>query len=137
MARRLSSTLDLLTLGAVMLLSPKVWAYRPFDQTDADVAEYRQVEIELGPVAVERSSAELVLVVPSLILNYGIVPRVELVLEGKNERSLRSSLDERWRPVDLAVSIKGVARRGSLQGEDGPSIALEPTLLLPGRGQGA
>src|SRR4051812_42866360 len=132
---RSSSTFALLMLGAVVLLSPEVHGYRPFDLTDADVVEHREAEIELGPVAFARSRDELVLVAPSLILNYGILPRLELVLEGKNERSLRSSLDKRWRPVDLAVSIKGLARRGSLQREGGLSIAFEPSVLLPGRAQ--
>src|SRR4051794_34363616 len=118
---RSSSTLALATLVTATLLSRGVSAYRPFDQTDADVVEHRRVEIELGPVAVERSSEELVLIAPALIVNYGIRPRVELVVEGKNERSLHSSMDERWRPRDLAVSIKGLVRRGSLQGADGLS----------------
>jgi hypothetical protein len=132
---RFSSTVAALTLGAAMLLSPRAGAYRPFDQTDAAVAEYRDVELELGPVALARSSAELVVVAPSLVINYGILPGAELVLEGKNERTLRPSLDTRWRPQDLAVSIKALVRRGSLQGADGLSIALEPTALLPGRDQ--
>jgi hypothetical protein len=36
---RFSSTLAWLTLGTATLLSSKVGAYRPFDQTDADVLE--------------------------------------------------------------------------------------------------
>lgn len=125
-----------LMIGATAtLLSPAAMAYRPFDQTDADVAEHREVELELGPVALARSRDELVLVAPSLIINYGIFPRLELVVEGKNERTLRSPADRRWRPQDIAVSIKALIRRGSLQGQGGLSIALEPSLLLPGRGQ--
>lgn len=85
---RFSSTLAWLTLGTATLLSSKVGAYRPFDQTDADVLEDRRVEIDLGPVEVERSSGELVLVAPPLVINYGMRPRLELelVVEGKNER---------------------------------------------------
>src|SRR6185312_10979018 len=97
---------------------------------DADVVEPRGIELEIGPVALQRSSEELVLVAPSLVLNYGIAPRLELVLEGKNERVLGSAADHRWKPQELAVSIKGLIRRGSLQGEDGPSVALETSLLL-------
>jgi hypothetical protein len=125
-----------LALATVTLLSREASAYRPFDQTDADVVEHHGVEIELGPVGLERSREELVLVAPALILNYGLLPRVELVVEGKNERTLRPSLDQRWRLRDLAVSIKGLVRRGSLQGADGLSIALEPSVLLPGQDQG-
>src|SRR3954447_11370925 len=133
---RFSSTLALATLGIATFLSRELRAYRPFDQTDADVIEHGRVEIELGPGAVGWSREELVLVAPSLVGNFGIRPGVELVLEGKNERTLRPSTDQRWRPQDIAVSLKGVVRRGSLQGEGGLSIALEPSVLLPGRDQG-
>jgi hypothetical protein len=132
---RSSRTLALATLATATLVSREVKAYRPFDQTDADVVEHRGVEIELGPVGLERSREELVLVAPALILNYGIFPRVELVVEGKNERALRSSVDERWGLRDVAVSVKGLVRRGSLQAADGISIALEPSVLLPGQDQ--
>jgi hypothetical protein len=119
-------------------LAPAARAYRPFDQTDADVVELHRWELEIGPVALQRSSDELVLVAPSLIVNYGVAPHVELVVEGKNERAVGSGgsdADRRWRPQDLAVSIKAVVRPGSLQGEPGPSIAVEPSVLLPGRDQ--
>jgi hypothetical protein len=132
---RLSTVVALMMLGSATLLSPEARAYRPFDQTDADVAEHREVEIELGPVALARSSEELVLVAPSLVINYGFCPQFELVVEGRNERSLRPATERRWRPKDMAVSIKGLVRAGSLQGEGGLSIAVEPSVLLPGRNQ--
>lgn len=122
-------------VAASLLLASTAWAYRPFDQTDADVAEAHHVELEIGPVALQRSSEDLVVVAPSLIFNYGLAPRFELVVEGKNQRALGSTADHRWKPQDFAVSIKGLARRGSLQGDSGPSIALEPSVLLPGRDQ--
>src|SRR3954453_20304345 len=102
---RLTRSLIPLTLAAAMLAAPRVSAYRPFDQTDADVVAYRGLELEVGPVAFQRSSEDLVLVAPSLIVNYGIRPRVELVIEGKNERSLHASVDRRWRPQDFAASV--------------------------------
>ena len=123
---------------AVAALAPPALAYRPFDQTDADVAELHRWELEIGPVALRRSRDELILVAPSLILNYGAAPHVELVVEGKNERAVGhggADADRRWKPQELAVSIKAVVRRGSLQGEPGPSIAVEPSVLLPGRDQ--
>jgi len=119
---------------AVSLFSPLAHAYRPFDQTDADVVEYQGVEVEIGP-ALQRSREELILAAPALVLNYGIRPRFELVVEGKNERLLRSPSEHRWQPQDVAVSLKALARRGSLQGDTGLSVALEPSFLLPGRGQ--
>lgn len=120
-------------LAAVGPSSP-AWAYRPFDQTDADVAEPHAVELEIGPVGLERSRDELVVVAPALVLNYGVAPHVELVAEGKSERAFGST-DHRWKQRELALSVKAVVRQGSLQGEGGPSIALEPSVLLPGRDQ--
>jgi hypothetical protein len=114
------------------------WAYRPFDQTDADVAQLHEVELEIGPLALQRSRDELIAVAPSLVVNYGLAPHIELVAEGRNERAFGSAgaaADHRWRPQELALSIKAVVRQGSLQGERGPSIALEPSILLPGRDQ--
>src|SRR4051795_1335471 len=97
---RFSSTLAVATLGMATFFPGEARAYRPFDQTDADVVEHGRVEIELGPAAVGWSREELVLVAPSLVVNVGIRPGVELVLEGKNERTLRPSTDQRWRPQD-------------------------------------
>ena len=81
----------LAALAAILLMPRAAWAYRPFEQTDADVADLHCIELELGPVALRRSPAELVLAAPSLVVNYGIAPGVELVVEGQAERSLRPS----------------------------------------------
>jgi hypothetical protein len=132
-----AAALAIVTLMAAGL-SSTAWAYRPFDQTDADVAQLHEVELEIGPVALQRSRDELIAVAPSLVLNYGLAPHVELVAEGRNERAFGSggaAADHRWRPQELALSIKAVVRQGSLQGEREPSIALEPSILLPGRDQ--
>ena len=126
-----------LTLVTVAV-SSTAWAYRPFDQTDADVAQRHEVELEIGPVALRRSRDELIVVAPSLVVNYGLAPRIELVAEGRNERAFGSAgaaADHRWNPQELALSLKAVVREGSLQGEGGPSIALEPSILFPGRDQ--
>jgi hypothetical protein len=46
-------------------------AYRPFDGTDAAVAETGEMEIELGPVEYLRDGADRTLLAPDLRINYG------------------------------------------------------------------
>jgi hypothetical protein len=105
-------------------------AYRPFDGTDADVAPPREMELELGPVGYERQGSDHFLVAPAVVLNYGLATGIEAVLEGREQWTLRplrgTGLD------DVSLSLKGVLRRGSLQGARGVSVALESGLLLPG-----
>src|SRR5437899_2883079 len=57
-------------------------AYRPFDGTDAAVAETGEIEIELGPVEYLREGAERAVLAPNVRINYGFVPGWEAVLEG-------------------------------------------------------
>ena len=52
----------------------EVEAYRPFDGTDAAVAETGEVEIELGPVESLRQGAERALLAPDVRINYGFTP---------------------------------------------------------------
>jgi hypothetical protein len=53
-------------------------AYRPFDGTDAAVAETGEVEIELGPVEYLRDEADRA----NVRIKYGFTPGWEAVLEG-------------------------------------------------------
>src|SRR5438477_12944361 len=90
------------------------WAYRPFDGTDAAVAETGQVEIELGPVEFLREGSKNTLFAPNLRLNYGFAEKWEFTLEGlaaygPSSESKRPSL------VDNEATLKRVLREGSLQ----------------------
>lgn len=58
-------------------------AYRPFDGTDAAVADTGDVEIELGPVEYLREEAKRTLFAPDLRLNYGFAPDWEATIEGE------------------------------------------------------
>jgi hypothetical protein len=105
-------------------------AYRPFDGTDAAIAEPGQVEVELGPAQYLQTGSERTLVAPTVVLNYGLSERWELVLQSEAVHSLmedssRSSL------VGNGLFLKAVLREGSLQGKPGPSIATEFGFLLP------
>ncbi len=106
-------------------------AYRPFDSTDAAVAERGDVEVELGPVGWLAEGAARALVAPSLVVNWGCAERWEAVLEG---RGLVSLAGGGTGPTleGAALSLKRVLREGSLQGGAGPSLALEVSALLPG-----
>jgi hypothetical protein len=107
-------------------------AYRPFDSTDAAVADRGYVEIELGPVGYVVEGANKALVAPSVVLNWGFADRWEVVLEGRNVVQLGSELQgRRSRVEDVALSLKGVLREGSLQEKGGASVATEISALLP------
>jgi hypothetical protein len=115
----------------VLLHANAVQAYRPFDGTDAGVADYRTVELELGPVGYLRESGRTYLVAPALIANYGFFEDFELVVEGKYVTRVHAASDEpRARLSDSALSIKEVLRSGGLQGQSGLSIANEWSVLL-------
>jgi hypothetical protein len=110
-------------------------AYRPFDGTDAAVADRGDIEIELGPVGYLVEGSNKTLVAPSLIMNWGFADRVELVLEGRNSIQLGSEVEgPRSRVEGIALSLKGVLREGSLQEKSGVSVASELSALLPATG---
>src|SRR5207244_3681390 len=79
-------------------------AYRPFNSTDAAVAEKGQVEIELGPFGLVQEGSDRWLVAPSVILNWGFADRWELVLEARHFVHLGAAVAEpRLRVEDAAV----------------------------------
>src|SRR5256885_1758327 len=108
-------------------------AYRPFNSTDAAVADLGKVEIELGPVGLVEEGGDRFVVAPSLILNWGFAERWEVVLEGRHFVRLGSSVPHgaRLRVDDNALSLKTVLREGALQDKSGPSVATEVGALLP------
>jgi|SRR5689334_11893434 hypothetical protein len=109
----------------------RAWAYRPFDQTDADVAELHVIELEIGPLQVERSAGRTGWV-PTFIFNLGVLPGWELVIEADPSGTIAGPREPgEVFQLEAGISFKGVLRRGSLQGESGVSIAVEPTVLLP------
>jgi hypothetical protein len=106
-------------------------AYRPFDGTDAAVAETGEVEIELGPVEYLREGAGGTLLAPDVRINYGFIPGWEAALEGKVAHGLSAAIPG-TSLVESDALLKGVLREGSLQEKPGPSIATEFGVLLPG-----
>jgi hypothetical protein len=104
-------------------------AYRPFDGTDAAVADKGELEIEFQPAGVRRDNGQKTLVAPATVLNYGFKENWELVLETQLETPFSPS-----GPSVLTANgafLKHVLREGVLQDKAGPSIATEFGLLLP------
>ena len=106
-------------------------AYRPFDGTDAAVADHGQIEVELGVPEYLREAAAHTLIAPSLRLNYGFAPAWEAVLEGEVAHGLSGGIGG-TRLTGTGVFLKTVLREGVLQDKAGPSVATEFGLLLPG-----
>jgi hypothetical protein len=106
-------------------------AYRPFDGTDAAVAETGEVEVELGPVEYLRDGADRTLLAPDLRINFGFMPGWEAALEGKVAHGLTADIPGASLTESDAL-LKSVLREGSLQEKPGPSIATEFGILLPG-----
>jgi len=117
-------------------LTMAVWsstsfAYRPFDGTDAAVAEPNEVEIELMPAGWHRESSGTSLFAPFMIFNYGYAKNWEFVFQGQGQSPLNNP-DESASINGVGAFLKGVLREGSLQEKSGPSVAIEFGPLLPG-----
>jgi hypothetical protein len=105
------------------------WAYRPFDGTDAAVADQGKMEIELQPAGRLRDSSGTSLIAPAARFNYGLSDAWEAVLEGQIETPFSPT-----GPSNLTAAgafLKSVLRPGSLQDKTGPSVATEFGMLLP------
>ncbi len=111
-------------------------AYRPFDDTDAAVADVGEMEIEFQPLGAARAGGTTK-GLSDAILNYGFADRWELVLQTTPQLA-----PEGFGPISVsnAALLKYVVQPGVLQDKSGPSIATEFGALLPefgGSGVGA
>ncbi|MGA7120957.1 MAG: hypothetical protein WBY94_12715 [Polyangiaceae bacterium] len=121
-----------LLLAALLFHVREVRAYRPFDGTDADVTARGEFELELGPAHFYALGGNRYLIAPATVLNLGIAKNMELVVDFQQFVGLQPVWNEsRVRLLDTDVLLKWVLRPGILQGETGPSIALESGPLLP------
>ena len=118
--------------AATAALAAPAFAYRPFDGTDGDVADVGEFELEMGPSYLASSAASRYMAAPATVLNFGIAHGLELVIDFKPVVALQPEPGEpRMQVLDTDILLKGVLRRGTLQGEPGVSIALEAGPLLP------
>jgi hypothetical protein len=107
-------------------------AYRPFDGTDAAVADLGEVEIEFQPIGAIRAGPTKP--VSDAILNFGFAERWETVLQGTAQ-----ALPRGVGPISVANAalLKYVVQPGVLQDMPGVSIATEFGPLLPAAGGGS
>jgi hypothetical protein len=118
-----------LVTGVFGAAASSALAYRPFDGTDAAVAEPGQLEIELEPVGRLQQGSQRFLVAPATVLNFGLTKELEAVFEGRLLTPLSSS--EPPSLTDAGAFLKYVLRAGVLQDKSGPSIATEFGVLFP------
>ena len=107
-------------------------AYRPFDGTDASVAELGQFEVELQPFGALQEGSTRTFVAPASVFNFGFAKDWEAVLQGQLESQISPTSQESL--TGNGVFLKHVLRSGVLQDQAGPSIATEFGLLLPSIG---
>lgn len=118
-------------IALALVATPQVsFAYRPFDSTDAAVAEIGEIEIELGPVAYTDSRNGSITEVPVFTVNAGLANRWELVLDGSRAMT-RSAGEASSETVESALLLKRVLRDGVLQERTGWSVATEFGVLFP------
>lgn len=119
----------LVVLASILDGSSPAFAYRPFDGTDAAVADPGELEVELQPVGRIRQGSEKTLIAPATVLNFGLSEGWEAIFEGQAQTTLSpigpTSL------TGVGTFLKHVLRPGSLQDKEGPSIATEFGVLLP------
>jgi hypothetical protein len=105
-------------------------AYRPFDGTDAAVADVNETEIELQPFGYQRTGSQSSAVAPFVVYNYGFAERWEMVLQTE----MLSPITGGGQPSIQATGafLKYVIVPGVLQEKSGISVATEFGPLLPG-----
>ena len=112
------------------------WAYRPFDFTDADVAEARTLEIAVAPAEYLEHGEVRSMHLPNLSLTFGLGGGYEFGVEGINSVFLKTDDTQPQSSFfEWAAAIKRLLRRGNLQDVAGPSIATEGEVVVPTRGQ--
>ena len=127
---RVPSWLAITCVPALLVHASDAKAYRPFDGTDGDVAELGEFELELGPLDYAQQGTEKAFFTPT-VLNLGVLPRMELVADFAFARPFAPEGTETFQVVDTDVFAKVLLRKGVIQGEGGPSIAVEAGPLLP------
>jgi hypothetical protein len=115
--------------AALAFFAQPALAYRPFDGTDAAVANLNEVEIEFQPFGWQRDDQQKSLIAPGVRFNYGFAERWEFVAEGQFETPLSPSGPSSFSATGMF--LKYVVKPGVLQDQAGLSIATEFGPLLP------
>ncbi len=107
-----------------------VYAYRPFDSTDAAVVKKGETEIEIGIYNFTDDKGLDEITIPSLIFNYGLTDTWEFIAEF-DIQIYKEGDDDNRELKDPAIFLKNVFKEGFLQDKEGSSIAAEFGVLLP------
>src|SRR5690242_11467212 len=96
-------------------------ASRPFDGTDADVAEVGTFEPAIGPAYVSARRGRQALALPALVLDQGLFRDWELVVDARNMPRVgqRRPGEPRDHVTDTDVFRQTVLREGSLRERTG------------------
>jgi hypothetical protein len=118
-------------IALALLAGPQAaLAYRPFDSTDAAVADPGVVEVELGPLAYTDLPSGSITELPLMTVNVGVAFGWETVIDA--ERAIaRSPRAHDIETVETALLLKRIVRDGVLHEQAGWSIATEFGVLLP------
>lgn len=81
-------TVAITVAGSVASWTESAHAFRPFDGTDATVADVGEFELELEPLGLLCQGSERTLVASQMVLNVGVAEDWEAVLEGQGETAL-------------------------------------------------
>jgi hypothetical protein len=122
-----------LACASLLLVARDAAAYRPFNGTDADVAQAWTLEVELGPLQYLRQGHQSVLEAPDLVLSFGLIERIELVIDAQNDVAV-GPLQPGTPRVSLVgddLLLKYVFREGTLQEKNGVSLGAEGGVLTP------
>src|SRR5262249_46312306 len=65
-----------LVSGAFCAVATSALAYRPFNGTDAAVADPGQLEVELQPAGRLQEGSDVFLIAPDVVLNFGLSKKV-------------------------------------------------------------
>ena len=103
------SLLAVLATGLLLGWTSQVYAYRPFDGTDAAVADPGEVEVELQPAGAQWSREQNLLIAPAVVFNYGLT------------RKLGSGLRRSITNAVLAIRANGPVRVWRFSEAHGPA----------------
>jgi hypothetical protein len=106
-------------------------AYRPFDGTDADVAERGEFELELGPIGYIYEGGDHTIVLSNVIANFGFMPGWEMVVQGRGLLPLGGEEKPKLAIDNTGIFVKHVVKEGVLQRKRGVSVAMELGVLPP------
>ena len=78
---RISTATGFAAVLSLCLGAEPASAYRPFDGTDAAVADVNETEVELQPFGYQKTGSQSTAVAPFVVYNYGFADRWEVVLQ--------------------------------------------------------